>query len=514
MKIKKMFLTKRVFKPLAIICSMFLIGTIAFFADGPTDEPMPCTANAVNIELVGAVSPAGGVTIQYIESIQVLDGNPNEIVFISQNIGASCGWGTPAAAWKMILDPDTGLMTGVEFKQKLNLIQNGRTSLFERSDGTLFTGGGWCGYKPPYYSTDDGETWQRADAGPVHPPNSTFSYAELKGSVYAGTGYEPWHGQVYRWLGGGNWQLVLDIPPPRSIVSSMIDYKDQLFVGSYVYWWSTSGCQYSTPVYVSSDGGTFNATTGIPPCYTITQLLTTGDQLLALADSHPKYYLYLWNDCTGVWEEISSFNKYDRMPWNQMVSNNGFLYIYGKAPGDAFAGIYRSKDMGASWNQIAVHEGPDVTTMHVHDGTIYMGTKSASGIAYIYRFRDTIEADVDIDPGNINLKSNGKWVTGYIELPGDYPAEDIDLATVAIAEINGNPVSPLYREGPADIGDHDLNDIPDLMVKFDRQALIGLFNNMNAEDGDEMVLAVSGNLTGGQSFEGSCTIRVIKKGKK
>jgi hypothetical protein len=125
-----------------------------------------------------------------------------------------------------------------------------------------------------------------------------------------------------------------------------------------------------------------------------------------------------------------------------------------------------------------------------------------------------IPSTIDIDPGKMNLKSNGKWVTGYIELPGDYLAEDIDLDTVAIAEINGNPVGPLYREGPADIGDHDLNDIPDLMVKFDRQAIITLFKNMAAKDGDEMILTVTGKLTGGESFEGGCTITVLKKGKK
>jgi hypothetical protein len=128
-------------------------------------------------------------------------------------------------------------------------------------------------------------------------------------------------------------------------------------------------------------------------------------------------------------------------------------------------------------------------------------------------YTQVIEAVVDIEPGKINLKSKGKWVTGYIEFPGDYLAEDVDIDTVAIAKINENPIDPLNRDGPADIGDHDLDDIPDLMVKFDRQALIALFKNRDAKDGDEIALTVSGKLTGGESFEGTCTITVINKGK-
>jgi hypothetical protein len=490
-------------------CLVFVLGLVSM-------EPVVYAANDGNLELVGEVPPAGGVTIKYIEAFQVLDSNPNEIVFVSQNQGANCGYGTPAAAWKSHLDPNTGAMVSVEFKQSLSLIQSIRQALFEDSNGILFTGGGWCGYKPPYYSIDGGESWARADAGPVHPPNSTFSLTQFKGSVYAGTGYCPWHGQVYRWLGSGNWQLVLDISPPRSIVNSIVAYKNQLFVGSQLYWYSHSGCQYSTPVYSSNDGITFHSTTGIPSCFSLDQLLVVGDQLVAFTYSHANnnIYLYRWNNGTSVWEEIGPCN-FDRIPLHLIVAYNGAIYLYGKAPDDTSSGIYRSTNMGQNWSQVAVLENPDVYSMHVHDNMIYLGTFSdASNKAYIYRFRDLIEATIDIDPDKLNLKSKGKWVTGYVELPGDYLVEDVDIDTVAIAKINENPIDLLYSEGPVSIGDYDGDDIQDLMVKFDRQGLIALLKNMNAQDGDEIALTVSGKLTGGESFEGSCTIKVINKGKK
>jgi hypothetical protein len=297
----------------------------------------------------------------------------------------------------------------------------------------------------------------------------------------------------------------------------MVVYKNQLFVGSQIYWYSHSGCHYSTPVYVSNDGTTFHSTTGIPPCSSLDQLLVVSDQLVALTYYHANnnLYLYHWNNGTGVWEEIGPCN-FDRMPSHLIVAYNEAIYLYGKLPGDASAGIYRSKNMGQNWSQVAVLENPDVYSMHVHDNKmIYLGTYSdASKKAYIYRFRDLIEATIDIDPDKLNLKSKGKWVTGYIEFTGDYLVEDVDIDTVAIAKINENPVDLLYREGPADIGDHDWDDIQDLMVKFNRQGLIALFKNMNAQDGDEIALTVSGKLTGGESFEGSCTITVINKVKK
>jgi hypothetical protein len=252
---------------------------------------------AYTLKFVGEVPPTGGITVDRIGAMQVLDNNPNEILFISMNQGAICGGGTPASVWKMTLDPGTGLMDSLTLKQSLSQIQSVRGSLFESSDGTLFTGGGWCGYKPPYYSTDSGETWQTADTG-VSPPNSTYSYVEFNGDVYAGTGYSPYHGQVYRWLGESgpdNWALVLDLPVPRTVVDSMAVYGGQLFVSSNIY--GSGDCNGTVPVYVSVDGTTFNPTTGIPSCYSVPALAVAGNVLVAeTKDSNSSTRtMFTWN---------------------------------------------------------------------------------------------------------------------------------------------------------------------------------------------------------------------------
>ncbi len=113
-----------------------------------------------------------------------------------------------------------------------------------------------------------------------------------------------------------------------------------------------------------------------------------------------------------------------------------------------------------------------------------------------------VEAIVDIDPDTLNLKSKGRWITAYIEPTEGYDANEIDVTTVEICEINGNPVHLPAKGHPIQIGDHDKNGIPDLKVKFDR-----------AEVGDvvgpgEAIITVAGDLPEGMVLEGSDIINV------
>ncbi len=316
--------------------------------------------------------PLGTVT-GTVQAILALREKPNEIFLSTQNPGADCGKGTPASVWKLTLDPKLGKVIGQKKKQDLSKIQNTRNMLFEASDGTLFTGGGWCLYKPPYFSADGGETWQSADAGPVHPPNSTFSFAEFNGHVYAGTGYEPHHGQVYRWLGKGNWKRVFDIPPPRSIVQSMVVHKNRLFVSSHIYGWGGRGREKSVPVYVSSDGQTFEATEGIPPCYTVRQLLVVDGRLIAwtyeYGNSKKRCVYGFDGDC---WRKIGELAQGITVGY-ATVSDGGAIFGWGQLPDDDRPGLYVSTDLGLAWKQLAVFEG--ISAVHANGKTLYLAAR-------------------------------------------------------------------------------------------------------------------------------------------
>jgi hypothetical protein len=114
-----------------------------------------------------------------------------------------------------------------------------------------------------------------------------------------------------------------------------------------------------------------------------------------------------------------------------------------------------------------------------------------SASAEIEIIQNIIDAKIDIDPDTLNLKSNGKWITAYIDLPEGYNVSEIDISTVIL-------------EGsiPAEWG--DLQDTT-LMVKFDRRDVEDLIGGPS----DDVVLTITGELGGGIEFEGSDTIRVI-----
>ncbi len=121
----------------------------------------------------------------------------------------------------------------------------------------------------------------------------------------------------------------------------------------------------------------------------------------------------------------------------------------------------------------------------------------------------TISATIDVDPDALNLKSKGRWVTCYIEVSDGCNVSDIDRTTVML---NGTvPVDTFWVDKPLEsvIGDYDNDAIPDLMVKFDRQALIEFLKTEGFTDA-EATLAISAEANG-VSFDATDTIKVIRK---
>jgi hypothetical protein len=319
--------------------------------------------------------------VGHIEAILRLKDDPTTLLVGSQNQGAYCGGGTPASIWRLTLDPQTGLATNIS-QQALSQIQMLRQSLFESSDGTLFTGSGWCGFKPPYYSTDHGLTWAPATTGSVYPQNSAFSYAELKHQVYVGTGYNPYDGIVYRWLGNGAWSMVLDVPEPRNIVDPMTVYEDHLFVAPSIY--QASGCESSIPVYISDDGTSFRATSGIPNCDAVQSLLAVGGQLFALtaATTSPSgNHVYAWHGATETWSLVTSIAA-DTMSRQYSAAYGNTAYLLATV-GTGGRGLYETQDW-LSWTLVAPDTAPGIYNISVQGHTLYAGDNPNGGTAHVY----------------------------------------------------------------------------------------------------------------------------------
>jgi len=113
-----------------------------------------------------------------------------------------------------------------------------------------------------------------------------------------------------------------------------------------------------------------------------------------------------------------------------------------------------------------------------------------------------LSAVVDINPDS--LRSKGKWITAYIELPEGYNVGDIEVSSI---KLNDTVSAELE---PSAIGDYDNDAVPDLMVKFNRAAVISYILSVigNPTKFSTVKLTITGKLNDGTPFQGSDTIKI------
>jgi hypothetical protein len=148
------------------------------------------------------------------------------------------------------------------------------------------------------------------------------------------------------------------------------------------------------------------------------------------------------------------------------------------------------------WNAIGAVDqvGPYGGSQCTYLGDYY----SEITLAFVVTNADAIEATVDFDMDSFNLGSKGKWIQVYIELPAGHDVADIVISSVIVNR------AVMAYEKPSEIGDHDADGIPDLMLKFDRASVASTL-----QVGQEVQVIVSGSLSDATQFEGADNIRVI-----
>jgi len=95
----------------------------------------------------------------------------------------------------------------------------------------------------------------------------------------------------------------------------------------------------------------------------------------------------------------------------------------------------------------------------------------------------TISASLDLDPNVLHGRSNGRYLTAYIEFPSDAYLSNLDPSGFRL-----NSTISVAAGSPVLLGDHDHDGVPDLMVKFSRQEVKTLFPGPGIH-----VLQVTGN---------------------
>lgn len=110
----------------------------------------------------------------------------------------------------------------------------------------------------------------------------------------------------------------------------------------------------------------------------------------------------------------------------------------------------------------------------------------------------TYEVAIDIRPNSLNSHTRGEYVTCYITPSDGYTAFDIEVSTICL---EGLPVL-LEHVG---IVDHDLDGIKELMVKFDRQAMLAIAEGI----GGNVDFTLTGSYIDGATFFGIDSIHVV-----
>jgi len=118
---------------------------------------------------------------------------------------------------------------------------------------------------------------------------------------------------------------------------------------------------------------------------------------------------------------------------------------------------------------------------------------------------------VDIDPNTLNLRSKGKWITAYIQLPEGYSATDIDASTILLNGTISPVLDPTYGFVTNPSGylvDYNNDGILERMVKFDRATVESWIYHTQGITYGNVALTLTGKLFDGTRFEGTDIIFV------
>ncbi|MFW9819334.1 MAG: hypothetical protein ACFFE5_06965 [Candidatus Thorarchaeota archaeon] len=116
--------------------------------------------------------------------------------------------------------------------------------------------------------------------------------------------------------------------------------------------------------------------------------------------------------------------------------------------------------------------------------------------------KKTIDAICDINPDKLNMKSKGKFITVYIEIVNGYDVYDIILGSILLNDFFN------FQMKPISIGDRDNNNIPDLMIKYDRSSVIS-FLQESLEPLQFWEVTITGKLIDGVIFKATSVVELI-----
>ena len=218
---------------------------------------------------------------------------------------------------------------------------------------------------------------------------------------------------------------------------------------------------------------------------------------LDITDGH-----LVWNYDTGsyMWDVAISPNcEY------AVTASVGSYPPFPEAPPNVF--LLRAADGIKTWNYstpaASVAISPDSTRIVVgsldHNVYAFAAPSSAPSV---------VTAAVHFDPCALNLRSKGKWITAYIQLPEDHSPADIVASTVLLNDTISPVLDPKYgfvEKANGYLVDRNGDGVIERMLKFDRASVVSLIRQGGGMR-REVSISITGELEDGTTFEGIVSV--------
>jgi hypothetical protein len=250
-------------------------------------------------------------------------------------------------------------------------------------------------------------------------------------------------------------------------------------------------------------------------------IITRGDQILTIRDepaTTEDFGLRITADPSG-----------GIIPANISICDTSFIVL---GPGDEIIvthGSIKIKVVSGVVDASFVATDGTIATSELNEGTEIVFEPTSTTFINIGEIEATVKIDnveysiptgnewftpsLKLEPNTLNLKSNGNYITAFIELPSSHDINEVEISSIML-QVAGYSYS-VDLSAAINIGDYNGNGISDLMIKFQRQTVV---NNLKIMDYSAILgksvdvnFVVSGSLTDGTSFGCSDTLSILKK---